>query len=262
METLKGVAKTLFIMYTILCLGLYFWQDSLIFNPHKLQEDYHFSSANEVEIKVEEEVFLNALWMRDENPKGAILFLHGNRGSNKRCLHQAMNMSNNGYDILMVDYRGYGKSDGEIYSQAQLYADVQKVYDYLKESYAENQIILAGYSLGSGMASYLAANNNPQQLVMIAPYLNFYELKKRYVPIYIPNFLIKYPLDNAKHLETIKCPVTLFHGTMDRVIPYEHSEQLVKIKPAQTELITLNKESHRGAIFNGLFRRKFGELIQ
>ncbi len=262
METLKGIAKTLFIMYAILCVGLYFGQDSLIFNPHKLQEDYHFSSTNEVEIKVNEDVFLNALWIRDENPRGAILYLHGNRGSNKRCQHQAMNMSNNGYDILMVDYRGYGKSDGEIYSQAQLYADVQKVYDYMKESYREDQIIIAGYSLGSGMASYLAANNSPQQLVMIAPYLNFYELKKRYVPIYIPNFLIKYPLDNVSHLKNIKCPVTLFHGTMDRVIPYKHSEQLVTLYSDKVKLITLNKESHRGAIFNGLFRRKFGELIR
>ena len=93
MKTLKGIAKTLFIMYAILCIGLYFGQDSLIFNPHKLQEDYHFSSTNEVEIEVEEDVFLNALWIREEKPKGAILFLHGNRGSNKRCRHQAMNMS-------------------------------------------------------------------------------------------------------------------------------------------------------------------------
>jgi len=80
MKTLKGIVKTLFIMYAILCIGLYFGQDSLIFNPHKLQEDYHFSSTNEVEIEVGETVFLNALWIREEKPKGAILLLHGTRG--------------------------------------------------------------------------------------------------------------------------------------------------------------------------------------
>lgn len=262
MKTLKNTFLTIFIMYSILCLGLWFGQDSMIFNPHKLQEDYHFSSTNEVEIEVDEGVFLNGLWLRTDNAKGAILYLHGNRGSNKRCQHQAMNMANNDYDVLMVDYRGYGKSDGKIYSQKQLYADVQKVYDYLKESYREDQIIIAGYSLGSGMASYLAANNSPQQLVMVAPYLNFYELKKRYIPIYIPNLFVKYPLDNVAHLAKVKCPVTLFHGTMDRVIPYEHSERLVGMYTDKVKLITLNKESHRGAIFNGLFRRKFGELVK
>lgn len=262
MKTLKGIFKIIFIFYLLLCVGLWFAQDRVIFNPSKLPEDYIFSKKNEVEIKVEEGIFLNALWMRTDNSKGAILFLHGNRGSNKRCQRQAMNMGNNGYDILMVDYRGYGKSDGEIYSQKQVYADVQKVYNYLKESYSEDQIIIAGYSLGSGMASYLAANNNPQQLAMIAPYLNFYELKKRYIPIYIPNIFVKYPLDNVAHLEKVKCPVTLFHGTMDRVIPYDHSERLVEMYDSKVKLITLKGESHRGAIFNGTFRRKFRELVR
>ena len=156
MKTLKGVLKAIFILYGLLCIGLWFVQDKLLFNPSKLPENYVFSKKNEVEIEVDKGIFLNALWIREENPKGVILYLHGNRGSNKRCQHQARNMANNGYDILMVDYRGYGKSDGEIYSQEQVYADVQKVYDYLKESYREDQIILAGYSLGSGMASYLA----------------------------------------------------------------------------------------------------------
>lgn len=262
MKSLKGVAKIIFVLYGILCVGLWFGQDRLLFSPSKLSEDYVFSKKYEVEIEVAEGIFLNALWMRENNSKGVILYLHGNRGSNKRCKRQAMNMANNGYDILMVDYRGYGKSDGEMYSQEQVYADVQKVYDYLKESYREDQIILAGYSLGSGMASYLAANNNPKQLVMIAPYLSFYELKKRYIPIYIPNFFVKYPLDNASHLKEINCPVTLFHGTKDRVIPFEHSERLVAMFGDKVKLVTLEKESHRGAIFNGLFRRKFGELIR
>ncbi len=262
MKTLKGIFKIIFILYALLCVGLWFAQDYVIFNPSKLPENYIFSKKNEVEIEVDEGIHLNALWMRTEHSKGAILFLHGNRGSNKRCQRQAMNMANNDYDILMVDYRGYGKSDGEIYSQKQIYADVQKVYDYLKKSYREDQIIIVGYSLGSGMASYLAANNNPQQLVMIAPYLNFHELKKRYIPIYIPNFFVKYPLNNAANLEKVNCPVTLFHGTMDSVIPYKHSAQLVEMHKDKVKLITLEKESHRGAIFNGTFRRSFRKLVQ
>lgn len=262
MVTLKSFGQAVLILYLIICTGLWFLQDSLIFNPYKLPEDYVFSPKNEVELEVEEGIYLNGLWIRTENSKGAIIYLHGNRGSNRRCRRQAMNMANNDYDIFMIDYRGYGKSDGEIYSEEQLYADVQKVYDYVKESYREDQIILAGYSLGSGMASYLAANNNPKKLVMIAPYINFYQLKNKYLTFLVPDFLVKYPLNNAAHLETIKCPVTLFHGTMDRVIPYNSSKELVKINPENIELITLKKESHRGAIFNGLFRRKFRELVQ
>lgn len=261
MVTLKSFIKAILILYVLICTGLWFGQDSLIFNPYKLPEDYSYRSNEEVELEVEKGIFLNGLWIRTDNPKGAILFLHGNRGSNKRCRHQAMNMANNGYDIFMIDYRGYGKSDGKIYSEKQLYADVQMAYDYVKESYREAQIVVVGYSLGSGMASYLAANNDPQQLVMLAPYVSFFQLKNKYVTALVPDFLVKYPLNNGEHLKKVKCPVTLFHGTMDRVIPYNSSKELVEINPKNIELITLKKESHRGAIFNGLFRRKFRELL-
>lgn len=262
MRTVKNLGKIFLVIYILLCIGLWFAQEQLIFHPQKLPEDYIFSIENEVEIEVAKDVYLNALWMRAKNPKGVILYLHGNRGSNRRCQRQAQNMANNDYDILMVDYRGYGKSDGGIYSEDQLYADVQKVYDYLKAYYREDQIIITGYSLGSGMASYLAANNNPQQLVLVAPYLNFYELKRKYIPIYIPSFFVKYPLDNNSHLAKVKCPVTIFHGTNDRVIPYEHGATLANNYQDIVNLVTLKQESHRGAIFNGLFRRKFGELIK
>lgn len=262
MKTLKGIGIILFVLYILLCGLLWFAQDSVLFNPTKLPEDYVFSDKDEVEIEVDKGIFLNGLWLRTANAKGAILYLHGNRGSIKRCVHQARNMANNGYDILVIDYRGYGKSDGKIFSQKQVYADVQKVYDYLKESYRENQIVITGYSMGSGMASYLAANNRPQQLIMLAPYLSFYELKKKYIPIFIPNFFVKYPLDNQANLAKVECPVTLFHGTNDRVIPYEHGEQLAADYPEKVALVTLKGESHRGAIFNGLFRRKFRELVR
>lgn len=262
MKSLRNIGKTIFLMYALFCIGLYFYQDKLIFNPHKLPEDYTFSSTNEVEIEVDKDIFLNALWIPSENSEGVILYLHGNRGSNRRCRAQAMNLANNNHDILMVDYRGYGKSDGEIRSEKQLFADVQKVYEYLKINYKEDQIVLVGYSLGSGMASWLAANNRPKQLVLIAPYVSFYDLKNRYLSFLVPDFLVKYPMDNSANLKNVKCPIMLFHGTRDGIIPYDSSEQLAKISPSNIELITLENETHRGAIFNGLFRRKFRELVK
>jgi esterase/lipase len=262
MNTLKSLGKIFLICYALLCLMLWFAQDFLIFRPHTLPENHRFRTGEEIEIKVAEDVSLNCLWMKEAKSKGVVLYLHGNRGSNRRCLHQARNMSNNGYDIFMPDYRGYGKSDGKIYSEKQLLSDIQKVYDFLKEHYEENQIILSGYSLGSGMASWLAANNQPQQLVMIAPYESFYDLKKRYIPFFIPNFLVKYPLNSAANLTKVNCPVTLFHGTNDEVIPYDSSKNLAALNPSNIKLVTLKNERHRGAIFNGIFRRKFKELVR
>lgn len=245
----------------MLCIGLYTQQDKIFFNPQKLSENHTFRAGEEVEIPVSDGISLNCVWMKEPNSKGVILYLHGNRGSNRRCIRQAQNMSGNQYDIFMPDYRGYGKSEGEIYSEQQLYNDVQKVYDFLKQQYAENQIVLAGYSLGSGMASWLAANNHPKQLFLIAPYISFIDLKDRYT-YFLPNFLVKYPLNNKAHLASVRCPVTLFHGTDDELIPFDSSEELQQVNPNQIQLVPLEDVGHKRVIFDERFRATVHELLK
>jgi len=117
--------------------------------------------GEEIEIDVSDEISLNTLWMKEPNAKGLIIYWHGNKGNLRRCSRQAEMVAGNDYDILIPDYRGYGKSDGYIYSESQLLEDAQKVYDWAVQHYNENQIILLGYSLGTGVASYLAAHNQP-----------------------------------------------------------------------------------------------------
>jgi len=260
-KIIKNLGIFLLVIYFLICIGLYISQDKIFFTPQKLSESYTFRAGEEIEIPVAPAISLNCLWLKESNSKGVILYLHGNRGSNRRCLRQAQTMAGNQYDIFMPDYRGYGKSDGEIQSEAQLYEDVQKVYDFLKEKYRENQIVIVGYSLGSGMASWLAANNNPKRLFLVAPYISFIDLKERYT-MFLPNFLVKYPLNNKEHLEAVRCPVTLFHGTSDELIPFDSSVQLAKINSSRINLVKLEGVGHRGAIFNGLFRSTVRKLLR
>jgi len=246
------------VIYILGCSALYFMQDSLIFDPHQIHESHKFRQGEEIELEVDDGVYLNMLHQKRRNPKGVVIYLHGNRGDIRRCLHQANSFIPSNYDFILPDYRGYGKSDGKIFSQRQMYEDVQHVYDYAKKQYAEKDIIVTGYSLGSGMASYLAANNDPSKLVLVAPFVSINNLKNRYA-WFIPDFLVKYPLNNYKHLQQIKCPATIFHGTADRVIPYDSSEKLEKVEGDIT-LVTLNNTSHRKAIFHDKLRRWFSNL--
>lgn len=260
MKWLKWVLITFICLYALVCAILYFAQERIIFHPDKLAEDYVFHEGEEVEIKVGDGIFLNCLWMKEPSSKGVILYLHGNRGSNRRCYHQAQTMAGNGYDIFMPDYRGFGKSDGKITSEAQLFSDVQTAYDFLKLRYAEDRIVVVGYSIGSGMASYLAANNHPQQLVLLAPYTSVTDLKNSRAP-FLPDFLLKYPLRNLDFLQKISFPVTLFHGKMDAVIPHECSERLQAINPAIFRLVSL-PEGHRGVIFSPIFQQNMHTLLK
>jgi hypothetical protein len=236
-----------------MCTGLYFAQNQLIFDPNTLSNDFTFRVGVEKEVLTPDGISINCIQLQAEKSKGVILYLHGNRGSNRRCLRQAKMFEGFGYDILMPDYRGYGKTEGSITSEKQLYQDVQLVYDALKKDYNESQIIVVGYSLGTGMASYLASRNDPRHLVLIAAYESFTNLKDRRFPI-IPDFILKYPLNNAKHLEKVKCPVTLLHGTEDSIIPYDSSLELQKIRPNEIELVTLSGTGHRGSIFSSKVR--------
>ena len=260
MKIVQKLLIAILSLYLLIDVALFFMQEHIFFLPSKLSENHIFRKGKEVEVKVDEGLSLNCLLLPEQNAKGVILYLHGNKGSNRRCLHQAEVMANNHYDIFMPDYRGYGKSDGEIFSEQQIYMDIQKVYDYLKKSYQEKQIVIVGYSLGTGMASWLAAKNNPQQLILVAPYLSLVDLKDRKFSL-IPDFIIKYPLSNEAHLKEVKCPVSIFHGTNDSVIPYDSSEKLATLYAHKISLYTLKGETHRGAIFNELLRSKIRKLL-
>lgn len=260
MKWVKNTGFVLFFLYLLVCVVLFFMQERLIFNPSKLEENFSFNIGKEVEIEVEDKVSLNCLWIKEAPSKGVVLYLHGNKGQIRRCIYQAKSFAGNGYDIFIPDYRGFGKSDGQIFSEEQLYGDVQKVYDYLKQYYPENKIVIAGYSLGTGMTSFLAAHNSPKSIALIAPYQSLTNLKNRLLPI-IPDFLLKYHLDTEHFLDKIKCPITFFHGTKDRVIPFDSSLNLKKKKP-DAELVVLEGESHRGSIFHPLLKRTMQRLLE
>ena len=260
MKFVKFTLKVVIGLYILGCVCLYLAQENIIFLPDKLPESYTFRSGEEVEVQVDQDVYLNCLLIDEQRSNGVILYLHGNKGSNARCLRQAERLTGMGYDIFMPDYRGFGKSDGSIRSEKQLLSDAQKVYDYLKSRYDESQIVVVGYSLGTGIASYLAANNNPQQVILNSPYISFIDLKDRRIPL-IPDFLVKYPLDNSKYLKEVDESVTMFHGTADELIPFDSSESLVKIDPKSFNLVPLSNTGHRRAIFHSDFSRGVSRLL-
>ncbi len=252
-KAIKYLLISLGVLYLLAMIIVYSIQEKLLFNPSVLSEHHRFRTGQEIEIDVADDISLNTVLIDAPQEKGAILYLHGNRGSNRRCLRQALVYDGLGYDILMPDYRGYGKSDGTMISQDQAYSDVQKVYDYLKGIYGENRIIILGYSLGSGMASYLAAQNNPAALHLVAPYKSLIAMKNEFAP-FLPSFLLKYPFRNDEHLKKVSCPVTLYHAPDDELIPYDHGEALSTINP-KFKLITLNGAGHRGSIFHQSVRK-------
>lgn len=261
MKWLKRFLYFILFLYVLGCSVVYLQQERMIFQPTTLPQSFQFWAGEETYIPVADDVNLHAMWLRSPRPKGVVLYWHGNRGSNRRCLRQAENLAGLGYDVLMPDYRGFGKSDGSIQSEEQIFADAQAIYDWLQQYYQENQIVLVGYSLGSGVATYLASENTPRHLCLVAPYQSMLAMKEMFAP-FIPSFLLKYPLRNDLRLPEVDLPVTLFHGSRDELIPYDHSVYLQTLVPERGKLVRLNGTGHRGAIFSRTLRRELTTILQ
>lgn len=215
--------------YLLVCLLLYLLQERLIFFPEALPLDFDFSPLTDAAFQ---EVWLDrpqgkihGLFFFCANRRGTVLYFHGNGGAMTKWIDVAPRFLQRGFDVLIMDYRGYGKSLGPV-SQSALLDDAQAAYDYLKALVDESEIILFGRSLGSGFASWLASRNQPHKTLLETPYYSIERVAARrffWLPV---RMLIRYPMQTAIFLQTSHCPVWLIHGTEDRVIPHENSQDL------------------------------------
>jgi pimeloyl-ACP methyl ester carboxylesterase len=155
--------------------------------------------------------------------------------------------------VLMIDYRGYGKSEGEITSEEQFMNDVQLVYDSIKQYYEENKIVVLGYSIGTGPAAKIAAENHPGMLVLQAPYYSLTDMMRRNYPV-IPTFILEYKFETFAYLKKCTMPVVIFHGDEDHVIPYHSSVRLKEHLKPSDRLITLKGQGHNGMTDNPEYR--------
>jgi pimeloyl-ACP methyl ester carboxylesterase len=250
------------VMYVIACGVLYFWQERLIFRPHKLDPNYTFQFElpfEELNIKTEDGETMNGLLFKSDSAHGLIFYLHGNGGSVASWGTVAKAYTDLRYDVFFIDYRGYGKSSGTIQSQAQLFHDNQTAYDVLKTRYAEDKIIVLGYSIGTGLAAHLASENNPRLLILQAPYYNLTEIMRERFPL-IPKFILEYKFATNEYLKNCKMPIVIFHGDEDEVIKHSSSLRL-KSDFSQINLISLPGQGHNGISDNDMYRAELKKLL-
>lgn len=252
-------------LYIILCTGMYFLQEKLIFHPKKLAADYVFKfeqKFEELNIPVSDNKKINGLLLKcpGDTAKGLIFYLHGNAGTLETWGDIGKYYAPMGYDVFVMDYRGFGKSEGEIYSQEQFFTDAQTVYNELKKKYNENNIVIIGYSIGTGTASWLASQNNPKLLVLQAPYYSITDMMHHTYP-FIPDFLLKYKFETFSFIEKTKAPVVIFHGDADEIIYYGSSLKLKEHFKAGDKLITLPGAGHLGMNHNEIYLEVLNKIL-
>jgi pimeloyl-ACP methyl ester carboxylesterase len=250
-------------IYLVVCGFLYFFQESLIFFPQKLGETHQFQFEQNFEekyINTVDGTILSGLLFTADSAKGVIFYLHGNSGSLHTWGNVAKTYTDLNYDVFLLDYRGFGKSEGIIDGQDQLYADIQSAYDVLKQNYSENEIIVLGYSIGTGLAAKVASTNNPHLLILQAPYYSLTDMMRNTYPI-IPTVFLKYKFETNEYLQDCKMPVVLFHGRHDQVIYYGSSLKLKAEFKSTDRLITLKGQGHNGMTDNEDYNAEMARIL-
>ncbi|UOG75057.1 alpha/beta hydrolase [Hymenobacter tibetensis] len=250
-------------LYFGVCVLVYFQQERLLFFPQKLAANYRFSFGTPFQerwFKTADGTRLHALLFTVPASKGLVFYLHGNAGALDSWGEEASTYTRLGYEVLLLDYRGYGKSGGQIESQAQFLQDVETVYQHLLTEYPENRVVLVGYSLGTGAAAWLAARHQPRLLLLQAPYPSLRALARQYYP-WVPAFLVRYPMATYKLLPQVTSPIVIFHGDQDEVIAYQLAASLKAALKPQDHFITLPGVGHNTITNSLAYQEAIGHFL-
>lgn len=232
--------------YSLFLLLAYLVQDRFIFKPEKLSPHFTYqydAPFEELNFDPAPGVRINGLHFYVKDPKGLILYFHGNSRSIKGWAKYAKDFYRYGYDVVLVDYRGFGKSTGKR-NEKDMLADMQHVYDVLKTKCPEHHLLVYGRSLGSGFATKIAADNAPRYLILDAPYFSFLKVVERYLPIFPNKLILRYKLQTNHWIRKVNCHTYILHGTKDWLIPISHAEKLQAFNPHKITLIRIEGGGH------------------
>ena len=253
--------------YVILGTMIYFIQEKLIFLPTRLSQNYQYQFSEPFEeffLESDDGARLNALHFKCKDPLGVILYFHGNAGNLSRWGEIGMSLSTKlNYDVVIMDYRTYGKSKGQLSEEA-LHEDGQLFYNYVKQHYDENKIVLYGRSLGTGIVTRLASRNAPLKVILETPYFSLLDIGERRFPFLPVKWLLKYEFKSYEYVSNISCPIAVFHGSNDEVIPLESGQKLFETIPInQKEFYLIEGARHNNIASFGEYQsglRKFLNL--
>ena len=249
--------------YGSVCLALWFGQTRLVFAPEReiTTTPAKFNAKYEdvlIPVKKADGNSENIYgwWLPNAKQeekanlgdRKVILYLHGNGKNISANAKHANRLMRMGFSVLLIDYRGYGRSEGAFPNESSVYIDAQTAWDYLiSKGYKPNQIMIYGHSLGGAIAINLATKH-PDALGMIvdASFTSMMEMatlepKYRVFPI---NLLIHQRFDSIAKVRSLSVPVLYIHGTADDLIPAAMSQQLFEATPSKKQIVIIPNGGH------------------
>ncbi len=261
MKILAKMAIAIFSFYVMIITVVYVFQEKFIFQAVKLSENHQFEFSfpfDEYLVKMQDNERVNVLHFKTEcnTSLGLIIYFHGNAGNLQRWGNYSVDFTKLGYDVLMIDYRGYGKSSGTP-NEKTLYNDAELVWAWAKEKFDYPKWIIYGRSLGAAVATHLATKTNPDLLGLETP---FDDLNGALGASFIP-YKLKYKFANNENLAKVDCKKVIFHGTQDWVVPLSSALRLKPLLNGEDEIIIIPKGGHKNLRKFEIYHKKLEEIL-
>ena len=219
----------IFAVYLIVTLGLYIFQRKLLYYPNfnsHLKGDGLIHSFKNIDIKTKDNINLKGWFHLKDPKKKTILFFHGNAGTLDNRIYKLNFLGNLDINFLIISWRGYSLSDGKP-TEDGLYDDARTAIKFLlKKGIFEQDIILYGESLGTGVAVEIGQNKSFAGIILEAPFTSMIELGQKYYPFFPVKFLLKDKYESNKKIKNLKSPLLVMHGKKDKIVPFYMGENI------------------------------------
>ena len=229
MKDLYLTISSIIVAYLVVIIFVYFYQRNLLYHPteNNYQDDKVQFNYDEIFIKVDEEIKLKSWLIKKDFVKyKTLVVFHGNAGHLSNRIYKLNELYKLDINILLISWRGFSGNNGSPTEQ-NLYRDAEAAIKWLKDQKVRNnQIILYGESLGSGVAVEIGKRNKYNSIILESPFTSIENSAKIYYPYLPVRLLLKDRYDSISKIKMIDYPVLIMHGKKDDVVPFSMGKEL------------------------------------
>jgi pimeloyl-ACP methyl ester carboxylesterase len=260
LKVFTGLGGLAAAFYVSACTYMWVQQKHVIFMPErkiiKTPADYHlkfedvYLQVHSSDGHIEQ---MHCWWIPTDEPSNRyLIYLHGSALNIGANVSHARRFKELGFSVLLISYRGYGQSEGDFPTEAQVYADAEAAWNYLvkQKGITPSDIFIYGHSLGGAVAINLAVSHpEAKGLIVEATFTSIADMGRQH-KFYrlLPLGLITHQrFDSINKIERLKMPVLFLHGTEDSLVPFTMSRRLFDRAPSPKKLKLISGGGHNNS---------------
>lgn len=245
-------------LYGAICAYVFFMQARLIYYPNLPSRELTASPADiglqyeSITITTSDDIRLHGWFVPADKARGVMLFFHGNAGNISHRLELLAIFHDLGLSSLIIDYRGYGQSQGKVSEQG-TYLDAEAAWQYLtrERNIQPENIVVYGMSLGGAIAADLAARQQPGGVIIGSSFTSIPDMGARLYPFLPVRLLSRFSYDTRESLKSVSCPVLVIHSREDEIIPYKNGTILFEAAKEPKSFLEIHGSHNEGFLTSG-----------